>query len=434
LTGERGRSYLDHTDRDSSTKSEGPEQSHLFQPSQFTINPDHCLGQKVVFNMPSIAKNAPPETSSAPALVLLKAKDITLPRVKIENEVIPLGKTHIEVELAMVHLEDLKFDRSNPRVAFRLKSANEENPSQEHMEQLLWGDDNVKKLKNSIELYGGLIEALIVANDGTVLEGNCRLACLRKLHEGAVKAGNDDSPWRHVKARVLAPGIDRSTIELLLGELHFAGKNEWTAFEQASHIYQMVYSGDETVEELAKRYRTSKSYVVAKNRAYMLMRDKFVPLVAEVKKEEGSEIKNPDRYWSWFEEFYKTCKPTPAGKEPKANRVYDGEELEDKFCRWVAGGKLPRAENVRKLPKILDHKAAMKIFEEKDLDAALKVIEKDDPTMNSKLWKQIQTTAELLAEFPLAELDRLRDHDPAKTKIFADLASAVTKVATEVKK
>lgn len=382
----------------------------------------------------SVAKNLKSVAPSTPEVVVLQAKNITLNREKIENEVIPLGKTQVEVELAMVSIDDLKFDSSNPRVAFRLKSAGIKNPSQEDLEKLLWEDADVKALKNSIELYGGLIEAVIVANDGTVLEGNCRLASVRKLRDAAVKAGNTDSIWSQMKARILAPGVDRATIELLLGELHVAGKNKWSAFEQATHIYTILESGDESVEELAKRYRTSKSYISAKNRAYKLMRDKFVPLVAELKEEEGSEVKNPDRYWSWFEEFYKSCKPTPPGKDLIAERVYDGEELESKFCGWVAEGKLPKAENVRKLAKIVVDKTAMKILEDKGIDAAWETIGEVDPTMNSKLWKQLQATVELLAEFPLAELDKLRDHDPAKSKIFADLATAVTKVAAEAKK
>ena len=383
--------------------------------------------------MSSVAKNAKVEQISNPALVLLEAKNITLPRTKIENEIIPLGKTQVEVELAWVPIETLKFDRSNPRVAFRLKSEGEDNPSQELLEKLLWEDTDVKALKNSIELYGGLIEAVIVTNDGTVLEGNCRLACLRKLQEAAVKAGAKDSPWSRVKARILAPGIDRTTVEILLGELHFAGKNKWTAFEQAAHIYNMVESGTETLDDLAKRYRASKSYISAKNRAFRLMRDVFVPLV-EGKKGDSSQTKNPDRYWSWFEELYRTCKPAAAGKEPKPERVYDGEDLEKKFCGWVADNKLPKAEQVRKLAKILDNSKAMKVFEEKDIDTAFAIVEAADPTLNSKLWKQLQAAADLLAEFPLAELDKLREHDPAKTKIFADLSAAVNKVSAEAKK
>ncbi len=364
--------------------------------------------------------------------VLLEAKNITLPRQKIEREIIPLGKTQVEVELALVEVDQLKLDSTNPRVAFRLKSSGQKNPSQEFLYDLLWEDEDVRALKNSIELYGGLIEAIIVANDGTVLEGNCRLVCLTKLKAAAEAQGNTNSPWHKAKARILAPGIDRAAIEVLLGELHFAGKNKWTAFEQAAHIYNMIETGNETVEELAKRYRQSKGYIINKRRAYKLMQERFVPMVEKARKDGNSKLdKNPDKYWSWFEELYRSCKPTPAGKDPKPGRVYDGQELEEKFCEWVADNKLPKAEQVRKLAGFLDHKRAMKAFETEGLDAAIEVVAEDDPTVTSRLWKQLQGAAEILNEFPLDELDELREHDPAKTKILDDLTKALDRVRKE---
>src|SRR5579862_6223395 len=135
--------------------------------------------------MSTVAEKASIHKVNGVTPVLLEAKNITLQREKIDRETLPLGTTQVEVELAWVHIDLLKFDPTNPRVAFRLKSSGEKNPSQDFLRDLLWEDDDVKALKNSIELYGGLIEAIIVTNDGTVLEGNCRLACLLKLREAA---------------------------------------------------------------------------------------------------------------------------------------------------------------------------------------------------------------------------------------------------------
>jgi hypothetical protein len=374
-------------------------------------------------------------------ITLLEAKNITLERERIEREVLPLGDTQVEVELALVAVEHLKFDQTNPRVAFRLKSNNEPSPTQERLQEILWDDDEVKALKNSIELYGGLIEAIIVANDGTVLEGNCRLACLKKLKAEAEAKGVTETLWDKVKARILAPGIDRSKIEILLGELHFAGKNKWSAFEQAAHIYNMI-EGGENIDDLAKKYRQSKSYIIAKNRAYKLMRDKFVPMAEEARKKDEYKLdKGEDRYWSWFEELYKTCSPTPAGKEPAKKTlgfVYDGPELEQKFCEWMIANKLPKAEQVRKLPKVLKNKEAIVVFEQPSdgggIEKAMELIAEDDPTLNSKLWKQVQVTAELLGTFPLDELEELRQGDAAKVKIFEDLTKAVDRIRKEATK
>ncbi|MBV9762064.1 MAG: hypothetical protein JO340_15985 [Acidobacteriaceae bacterium] len=352
--------------------------------------------------------------------MLLKAENITLKRTRIEREVIPLGDTQVEVELAEVDLSDLKFDPTNPRVAFRLSTSGKP-ATQDELENLLWQDSEVRALKNSIGIYGGLIEAIIVANDGTVLEGNCRLASVKKLND---EAKRQDPRWQKVKARILAPGIDRPKVEVLLGELHFAGKNQWSPFEQAAHLYAMSQRG-ESERQLAGRYRQSQSYISAKLRAYALMRDKFVPLATNTK------LDNPDRYWSWFEEFYKTCKPSKAGSE-KPTRVYDGPALEEKFSEWVVNKKLPKAEQVRKLVTILENPAAMKVFEKSGIDRAMEAVAEDDPTINSKLWKQLQTTADMLTHMELPQLEALRNHDPAKTRIFEELASAVDRIRREI--
>ncbi len=358
--------------------------------------------------------------------VLFEAKGITLKHRRLEREIIPLGATKIEVELGEVELDQLRLDPTNPRLAFKIHARDLKNPSQKQLEELLWEDPAVTALRRSIGATGGLIEAIIVQDDGTVLEGNCRLTCVRKLNEDAK---GKDPRWTSIRARILPPGVDRRLIDVLLGELHIAGKNEWTPFEQAAHLYGMTEKGYKEVD-LAGMYRQSKSYINAKIRAYRLMKETFVPLAQD----DDHEIKNPDRYWSWFEEFYKVCKPSAPGKPENPARMYDGRELEEKFCEWVADRKIPRAEQTRTLARILDNKDAMKIFEKTGIEKAFEFVAEKDPTVASKLWKQLQTTTDLLVGMPLADLEALRDGDAAKVRIFEDLVKAIDRVKKEARK
>jgi hypothetical protein len=87
---------------------------------------------------------------------------------------------------------------------------------------------------------------------------------------------------------------------------------------------------------LASTYRLSPNYVSAKIRAYKCMKDLLVPMASARKQDVG----DLSQKWSWFEEFYKKCRPTPAGKPLKPERPFDGEQLESKFCEWVYPGKL----------------------------------------------------------------------------------------------
>lgn len=356
---------------------------------------------------------------------LLKAEGITLKHKRLEREVIPLGPTQVELELAEIGIEELRLDPANPRLSFKLHASGLTDPSQKELQDLLWEDQDVLALRRSIAATGGLIEAIIVQEDGTVLEGNCRLTCIRKLD---AEAKGKDPRWKTIRARILPPGVDRKTIDVLLGELHIAGKNEWSPFEQAAHLYSMRQRGYKE-EDLAGMYRQSKSYINAKIRAYKLMAETFVPLAQS----EHPDMKNPDRYWSWFEEFYKGCKPSAPGKE-NAKRVYDGRELEEKFCGWVASKKIPKAEQTRQLAKMIEDKEAMKIFEKSGIEKAFDFVADKDPTVGSKLWKQIHAATDMLVTMPLDDLEDLRNGDDAKQRIFDELAAAVDRVRKETKK
>src|SRR5262245_27250559 len=168
---------------------------------------------------------------------IFRAKHIGIPFQKLENEVIPLGTKQIEVVLAEVPIGALKLDPTNPRIQYLLESKGlGQNVEQEKLRELLWDNPEVKKLKRSIQQNGGLIEPIIVSGkDGTVPEGNCRLTGYLMLHTEFP----DDERWTKIRARIVPPEVTRNTLDELLGELHIAGKNEWTPFEQAAHLFRM---------------------------------------------------------------------------------------------------------------------------------------------------------------------------------------------------
>ena len=106
-------------------------------------------------------------------------------------------------------------------------------------------------------------------------------------------------------------------------------------------------------------YRMSKSYVGAKLKAYGLMR-----VYLEKEHKQGKEIKDTTSKWSWFEEFYKKCMVQKKGETGRADRIYDGANLESKFVDWMLNDQLPRAEDVRRLYDCLKDKRAIAILDE----------------------------------------------------------------------
>jgi hypothetical protein len=360
--------------------------------------------------------------------MLLKADNIALRYERLEREVIPLGTTNIEVELGEIPIEELRLDPTNPRVQFKLEAMNIPNPTQEQLRELLWADDDVKRLMRSIKGNGGLIEAIIVSGkDGTVLEGNCRLTCFFKLRDDP--EAKDSSLWKKIRARILPPDVTREMVDVLLGELHVAGKNKWSPFEQAAHLYRMNKQKGFSEQALAEMYRESKTYISAKIRAYRLMAETFV----ETAKERKQELKDLPGKWSWFDEFFKKVRPSGPGRE-NPDRIYDGPQLEEKFSQWVLDGKLPKAEDVRKLPDILTDKKAVNLLETAHVNKAFDYIAARKPAVGSKLWRQIEATTALLLAMPLEEIDAIREDDVAKGNAFEALVKAVEKIKKELKK
>lgn len=351
---------------------------------------------------------------------LFRAKNIGIPFSKLENEVIPLGLKQIEVILAEVPITSLKLDPTNPRIRYELEATGKgSKATPEELRNILWKSPEVKKLKRSIEQYQGLIEAIIISGkDGTVLEGNCRLTCYLQLAE------EDPEKWGKIRARILPPEVTRETVDDLLGQLHIAGKNEWSPFEQAAHFAKLAEKAVHQ-EDMAQAYRVSKTYVNAKLRAYNLMNE-YLDMV----RESGKEVKQITEKWSWFEEFYKKCKP---GKE-FPNRVYNGRDLEVKFCEWMLNDQLPQAADVRRLYDCLEDKKAIAILDRGGgIDKAHNQAAATKPELKSKLWKQIEDITEVLNNTPMSEIDALRTGDDAKAEKLTNLLQALRHVMHEAK-
>ncbi len=88
--------------------------------------------------------------------------------------------------------------------------------------------------------------------------------------------------------------------------------------------------------------------------------------------------------WSYFEEFYKNCKP-------KKNN--EGEQLEENFVEWMIQGKFKKGEQVRYLPRILKNPRAFGVFQKENAEAARRVVELALPELGSRLYKAVVTAA-----------------------------------------
>lgn len=305
-------------------------------------------------------------------------------------------------------LDEVQLDAANPRIAnsVSLSSTNSGPALQTELERILWEDSDVRDLYRQVLINKGLIERIIVRQDGRVIEGNCRTVVYRRLR----KAQPSENLWKSIPSRVLPDDIAEREVAILLGEMHVAGKNTWSAFEKAGHIYRMHRDFSLAQDEIAHRLRMSKSKVNQLIRAFETMKQKFLrkyPASANIRK------------FSYFEEFYRS---------PELRRWIDQDPSgEDCFVDWVGTGKLPQGIHVRELVAIVANPDALQAMQDSGFLEAKRVLEEDDPAITSKLFKQMREMTEELEQARIDDIGRVRrGKNVAAKRIVLDLQRALT--------
>lgn len=320
---------------------------------------------------------------------------------------ITLDGRKIRVQNVELPVDEVRLDPRNPRIANTVAvSVTEEGPAlQKRLENLLWEDDDVRDLYRQVLINKGLVERIIVRPDGTAVEGNCRTVVYRKLRE---KFKNEPR-WQRIPSRLLPNDIGDREIAILLGEMHVAGKNTWTPFEKAGHVYRMHKDFALTQDEIAQRLRMSKSKVNQLIRAFDVMKNQFLPLYPG-----SANI----RKFSYFEELFK--------KPPLRDWVASDHTAEPRFVEWVGTNKLAQGVHVRDLPAILENDEALKALSKDGYAAAQRVLAEDNPAINSKLFRRMIEMTDALRKAQLDDIQRVRRANNGKARrITQDLKKSL---------
>lgn len=330
------------------------------------------------------------------------------PAVELIDE-ITLSGTRVQVRVQELALSAIKLDPTNPRVAntVLISSFGEGDALQAALAKLLWDDPDVHALYQSVLQNKGLIERIIVRHDGVVAEGNCRTVVYKKLAENYP----NEPTWRRIPARVLPADITDRQVAILLGELHVGGKNQWSPFEKAGHIYKLFNEFGITQDEIAKLLKTSKTAVNHNNRAFAAMKEKYLP------KFPGT---GAVRKFSYFVELY---------KQPHLRDWVSSEEgALDDFVQWVGLNKISRGADVRELTDIVMNHGALQAFRAQGYEAARKVLELDRPELTSPLFKLMIEMTEALDAARLDEIQRVRkDSVGSAKKIVRELKESLNR-------
>lgn len=312
---------------------------------------------------------------------------------------ITLAGRRVLVNCVDLPLDQVRLDPTNPRVANTVKvghyGTGEE--LQKQLADLLWQDPDVHSaLYHSVRQNGGLIERIIVRADGVAAEGNCRTLVYQRLHE----AFPGDKTWMRIPARVLPKDVTDKEVAILLGELHVGGKNEWSPFEKAGHMFNLRERHGMTQDEIAKLLRTSKSSVNHSIRAFKVMNDKYLPAYGGV---------GAVRKYSYFVELF---------KQPDLREWLDRDRNAlDDFVNWVGTEKISRGTDVRELGEFVKSESALQAFRDQGFEAARKVLELDQPALTVPLFRQMTEMAAALNGATLSDIQRVRRDKVGNAKL-----------------
>lgn len=326
----------------------------------------------------------------------------------VEVDEITLEGRKVRVWNRDLPLDQVNLDAANPRIAntVAVTATDDVKTLQRELENILWEDPDVRDLYRQVLINKGLIERIIVRQDGRVVEGNCRTVVYRKLRHNQPR----EELWRTIPCRVLPEDIAERDVAILLGEMHVAGKNTWSPFEKAGHIYRMHKDFALTQDEIAHRLRMSKSKVNQLIRAFEAMKVKFLRQYSA-----PSNI----RKFSYFEELYRS---------PDLRRWIESEvEAEDLFVDWVGTGKLGQGIHVRELVSIVSNPEALRAMNKSGFTEAKRVLEQDDPAITSRLFKQMREMTEELEQARIDDIQRVRQgRNAAAKRIVLDMQKALT--------
>lgn len=245
--------------------------------------------------------------------------------------------------------------------------------TEEEMEGEIWRDPVTRRLYDSILAYQGLIEKPWTTSDGTIVEGNRRIVCLRKICKDIKSHKVETTPelFNSVVCNVFPPDITQVEIDSLMGLWHVAGKREWSPFDQAKHIHGFYFDHDKTSQEISALIGVSEGVVKKAIWTYeeMLKFIKSRPREARI------------MHYSYFDELYKVRSGLYGKKFIKVDYTKRGypyttnpKEIGE-FYDIIVQGKLGEAQGVRQLPSIVADPEAYEVLKHEGIQKALRVLE-----------------------------------------------------------
>ncbi len=316
--------------------------------------------------------------------------DITAKAPVVELEVTNGRK--IQAKLITVSIRQIRLSPDNPRIKHKVEGRGED-----EIEDLLWQEEGTRNLYNEIKYSGGLSDKPIVNSRLVAIEGNRRIACLRRLDD-QVKNGElsdyDESAFETAQCLMLPPNVEPKDVELLLARVHVSGKKEWSPLSQAEQIFEMVNKHGMSVQEVAKALSLNPHSVEVMFEAYRATLE-----YGRLYPDEGLKWVHK---FSYFYELFRSRRLSQWAKEETNQRL---------FMSLIVGKepKITLGRQVRDLHSIIEDKQAFDVLLADGFDKAISCLSQKQQTMGSfaeKLIEASKVLQQMVENSAIARLDQ----------------------------
>ena len=289
-----------------------------------------------------------------------------------------------EMNLERHKIADLQLDPQNPRMPDR--TASDQDSALLELAEVA----DLTELVDSISNSGWInYEPLIALPDGTVIEGNRRLAALKIIRDPRLQELSDITPpsVRHPGSEpesILVNVVpDRTSAREFIGFKHINGAFKWDSYAKARFAHDW-YRETRDIDQISSKLGDSHSTVTRLVNAYAVLRS------AE---ENGFDRRNIEKRNLYFSHLY-TALPSPSvrrylGIEAPVSQILTAESVpEDRapelnqFMTWLYGqGSKPAAVRTQnpdlgKLVAVLGNQRALDVLvDDGELRVAYEMVE-----------------------------------------------------------
>ena len=254
-------------------------------------------------------------------------------------------------QFAMLRVETLVLDTSNPRVA-RFIEMYGGDITDDQMSLALGaasyeqGDSSTtfQSLRAAIRTHQGLIHPILVNKETdsrlVVIEGNTRALIYREF-----KKDDDSGKWDEIPA-IVYDRLDQESIDAIRLQAHLVGPRQWDPYSKAKYLDYLSNSEHLTTDQIIDFCGGQRSEVHRFIDAYNDMENYYRPLLA------SDDQFDPTRFSAFVE------MQSPRVQEALLTSGYTKTD----FAEWVNDQTLYPLDRVRRLPAILGNPEARSVF------------------------------------------------------------------------